>query len=269
MASTSSACTRTGEVLTYSSKLGWGHIKPDDLSANIFVHQQSLHCYDGFRTLVEGQRVQYEIEAREGEKPQAVHVTGPGGAYLDEPVFASARPVAEPTDASRARAKAFVPRVLAARAPQPGRQVAAPGSGRPAGAPARAVPLPSTGVTAAVAAVAAPSAKPAAVEAVVTGGGNGVPGEACTEQPKKGAAKRKRSKRQRSSGVVASAEVAHDAEGKQSEKVGAEVAASLKAIRDAAVEEAEAVAPEPEVVEDERPGKKKRKKKQKQGTGED
>ena len=194
----------TGECLSYSTKLGWGHIRPDDLGDNVFVHQRSLHCRDGFRKLVVGQRVQYEIEAATGGgKPQAVGVTGPGGAFLDDPVFGlnSAAPVPVPNAASRAKAKMLVPRALAAR--MPARSVQPVG-----GAPSRALPLPSSAArpapdqsVPAATPAAAPSATPPG-EASDQGGVGGAEAArssagATDAVPKRGASKRKRSKRRK------------------------------------------------------------------------
>ena len=44
----------SGEVASYDAKLGWGHIRPDDLSDSIFVHQRSI-MQRGFRSLLEGE----------------------------------------------------------------------------------------------------------------------------------------------------------------------------------------------------------------------
>ncbi|KAL1511292.1 hypothetical protein AB1Y20_006097 [Prymnesium parvum] len=102
---------RTGEVLAYDPKLGWGHIRPDDLSANVFAHHTALRCARGFRKLVPGQRVEYEARERPDGKPEAVLVTGPHGAFLDDPVLPCAPPDA-PGDLPKAR-KLMVPRVVA------------------------------------------------------------------------------------------------------------------------------------------------------------
>ena len=60
-----------GTVKWFNNKRGWGFIVKED-GHDIFVHYSAIKG-DGFRTLDEGQRVQFEIE--EGEKgPAAANV---------------------------------------------------------------------------------------------------------------------------------------------------------------------------------------------------
>ena len=53
-----------GTVKWFNNKRGWGFIVKED-GEDIFVHYSAIKG-DGFRSLAEGQRVQFEIE--EGEK---------------------------------------------------------------------------------------------------------------------------------------------------------------------------------------------------------
>ncbi|GAB4323372.1 MAG: cold-shock protein [Candidatus Sumerlaeia bacterium] len=62
----------TGTVKWFNEKKGYGFITPDDGGKDLFVHYTAIEAV-GFRTLREGQRVDYE--AVEGEKgPQARNV---------------------------------------------------------------------------------------------------------------------------------------------------------------------------------------------------
>ena len=60
-----------GTVKWFNNKRGWGFIVKED-GEDIFVHYSAIKG-DGFRSLAEGQRVQFEIE--EGDKgPAAANV---------------------------------------------------------------------------------------------------------------------------------------------------------------------------------------------------
>ena len=62
----------TGTVKWFSDEKGFGFITPDDGSADLFVHHSAI-LSDGFRTLPEGAKVEYE--AQEGPKgPNAANV---------------------------------------------------------------------------------------------------------------------------------------------------------------------------------------------------
>ena len=54
-----------GTVKWFSPEKGFGFIAQDDGDADVFVHQTAIQM-DGFRTLHEGQRVEFEIV--EGDK---------------------------------------------------------------------------------------------------------------------------------------------------------------------------------------------------------
>ena len=63
---------RTGTVKWFNAAKGYGFIT-DDEGGDVFVHYTGIKG-SGFRTLEEGQRVQFEIkEAPKG--PQAINVT--------------------------------------------------------------------------------------------------------------------------------------------------------------------------------------------------
>jgi cold shock protein len=62
----------TGTVKWFNEKKGFGFIQPDDGSDDLFVHHTDIQT-EGFRTLQEGQKV--EFEAGRGPKgPKAANV---------------------------------------------------------------------------------------------------------------------------------------------------------------------------------------------------
>ncbi len=63
-----------GEVKWFNDSKGYGFITPSDGSADLFVHHSDVQM-EGFRTLSEGQKVNFETA--QGEKgPRATQVTG-------------------------------------------------------------------------------------------------------------------------------------------------------------------------------------------------
>ena len=63
----------TGQVKWFNESKGFGFITPVDGSKDIFVHHSAI-AGSGFKTLAEGQRVEFEIE--QGQKgPAAANVT--------------------------------------------------------------------------------------------------------------------------------------------------------------------------------------------------
>lgn len=61
-----------GNVKWFNEAKGFGFITPEDGSKDVFVHFSAIQS-EGFKTLVEGQKVEFDIN--EGEKgPSAVNV---------------------------------------------------------------------------------------------------------------------------------------------------------------------------------------------------
>ena len=62
----------TGTVKWFNDSKGFGFITPQDGSRDVFVHHSSIQG-NGFKSLAEGQQVQFEVE--QGQKgPSAVKV---------------------------------------------------------------------------------------------------------------------------------------------------------------------------------------------------
>jgi len=63
----------TGTVKWFNESKGYGFITPTDGSPDVFVHFSAI-AGSGFKTLAEGQTVQFDIQS--GEKgPQAANVS--------------------------------------------------------------------------------------------------------------------------------------------------------------------------------------------------
>lgn len=76
---------QTGTVKWFNSTKGFGFITPTDAGEgaadDLFVHQSSIHA-EGFRSLAEGETVEFNVETGEDGRTKAVNVTGPEGAHV-------------------------------------------------------------------------------------------------------------------------------------------------------------------------------------------
>lgn len=64
---------QTGTVKWFNGEKGYGFATPDDGGKDVFVHYSAIQS-EGYRTLDEGDRIEFAIEM--GEKgPKAVNVT--------------------------------------------------------------------------------------------------------------------------------------------------------------------------------------------------
>ncbi|PNY13392.1 glycine-rich protein 2b-like [Trifolium pratense] len=71
----------TGKVKWFNVQKGFGFITPDDGSEELFIHQSQIQA-DGFRSLAEGETVEYQIESDNDGRLKTVSVTGPNGASV-------------------------------------------------------------------------------------------------------------------------------------------------------------------------------------------
>ena len=65
----------TGTVKFFNAEKGFGFIAPDAGGEDLFVHQSAVHA-PGFRSLMEGEEVEYNV-IEEGGKSKAIDVCGP------------------------------------------------------------------------------------------------------------------------------------------------------------------------------------------------
>ncbi len=63
----------TGTVKWFDATKGFGFISPEDGGKDVFVHHSSI-TGDGYKTLAEGQRVNFDVE-QGGKGPAAVNVS--------------------------------------------------------------------------------------------------------------------------------------------------------------------------------------------------
>ena len=64
----------TGTVKWFNDSKGFGFISPEDGSKDVFVHHSAIQA-SGFRTLTEGQKVQFEVT--QGQKGPAAENVQP------------------------------------------------------------------------------------------------------------------------------------------------------------------------------------------------
>ncbi|KAK1733337.1 cold shock domain-containing protein [Skeletonema marinoi] len=70
-----------GTVKWFDATKGFGFLVPDDGSADIFVHHSAIHA-EGFRSLGDGEAVEFEVITEPNGRSKAFNVTGPDGSYV-------------------------------------------------------------------------------------------------------------------------------------------------------------------------------------------
>lgn len=78
--------TQKGTVKWFNTVKGFGFITPEDGSSDVFVHQSSIQM-EGFRSLADGESVEYQVEIDNSGRKKAVSVTGPEGADVQGAPF--------------------------------------------------------------------------------------------------------------------------------------------------------------------------------------
>lgn len=68
-----------GTVKWFNVTKGYGFITPESGGEDLFVHQSAIQC-DGFRSLREGEAVEFLVEMSGDGRAKAIQVTGPNGA---------------------------------------------------------------------------------------------------------------------------------------------------------------------------------------------
>jgi cold shock CspA family protein len=69
----------TSNPYRFDTAKGFGFIVPDDGSNDVFVHQTAIKA-EGFRSLAEGESVEFKTTTDANGKVKAVDVTGPDGS---------------------------------------------------------------------------------------------------------------------------------------------------------------------------------------------
>ncbi|URD93323.1 Cold-shock DNA-binding domain [Musa troglodytarum] len=70
-----------GTVKWFDDTKGFGFISPDDGGEDLFVHQSSIKA-EGYRTLAEGEVVEFVVTEGDDGRTKAVDVTGPDGSNV-------------------------------------------------------------------------------------------------------------------------------------------------------------------------------------------
>jgi len=61
----------TGVIKWFNDSKGYGFIQREDGGQDVFVHYSALPAANGYRTLTEGQRVQFDIVQERGKERAA------------------------------------------------------------------------------------------------------------------------------------------------------------------------------------------------------
>merc|ERR1719474_1434606 len=70
-----------GTVKRFNAQKGFGFITCDDGSGDVFVHFSEVKA-QGFKTLGEGEKVEFNVVIQDDGRRKATNVTGPDGAYV-------------------------------------------------------------------------------------------------------------------------------------------------------------------------------------------
>ncbi|KAG5630137.1 hypothetical protein H5410_001854 [Solanum commersonii] len=69
-----------GIVKWFSDQKGFSFVIPDDGANELFVHQSSIRSKD-FRSLTDGEAIEFDVEFGNNGHTKAINVTGPDGAH--------------------------------------------------------------------------------------------------------------------------------------------------------------------------------------------
>merc|ERR1719361_1421481 len=70
-----------GIVKRFNAQKGFGFITCDDGSGDVFVHFSEVKA-QGFKTLGEGEKVEFRVVIQDDGRRKATNVTGPDGAFV-------------------------------------------------------------------------------------------------------------------------------------------------------------------------------------------
>jgi cold shock CspA family protein len=68
-------------IFRFNTQKGFGFITPDDDGPDVFVHQTEIKA-DGFRSLADGESVEYVPEQDTNGRLKATRVSGPGDSNV-------------------------------------------------------------------------------------------------------------------------------------------------------------------------------------------
>jgi cold shock CspA family protein len=75
-----------GTVKWFNTQKGFGFITPADGSGDVFVHQSNIQS-QGFRSLADGENVEFQVQLDNNGRKKAVSVTGPNGVDVQGAPF--------------------------------------------------------------------------------------------------------------------------------------------------------------------------------------
>jgi len=73
----------------FNTQKGFGFIVPDDGTPDVFVHQTNINT-EGFRSLADGEKVEFQTETDSSGRSKAINVTGPDGTEVQGAPFREA-----------------------------------------------------------------------------------------------------------------------------------------------------------------------------------